>query len=160
MLRTAFLLLFALLLGGCASAPFSTAGLDPTLTPSRAVKESRFVQGREVVWGGVIVSSTNLADATRFEILAYPLDRSQRPETDQAPYGRFLLYKPGYAETVDYAPGREVTVRGRLDGIQQGRVGEAPYTYPLVRSNTLHLWPAGGRSESRVHFGVGVIFGR
>jgi len=152
--------LLALLLTACASGPrYPTEGVELSLTPQQAITEESLMRGKTILWGGMIINSSNLASQSRLEILAYPLDGSQYPQTDSAPLGRFLVIKNGYLETVDYAPGRLVTVRGPLSGSQSGKVGETNYTYPLVRAQNLYLWPRAGRSEPRVHFGVGVVFG-
>lgn len=161
LLQGPLLLLASLLLGACASGPrYPTEGVELALTPRQAVSETAALRGKTILWGGMIINSSNLEEQTRLEVLAYPLDSSQYPQTDSAPLGRFLLIKDGYLETVDFAPGRLVTVRGPLDGTQGGKVGETGYTYPLVRARDLYLWPRAGRSEPRIHFGVGVMFGR
>lgn len=155
------LLTVALLAGlaACASGPrFDTSDVETGVTPRQAVAESERLQGRTVLWAGVVIDSTNLADATRLEVLAYPLDTDQGPDLDREPVGRFLVRRSGYLEPVDYRTGRAVTILGRLAGTRSGKVGEAPYDYPVVEAARIHLWPAGGRGASRFHFGVGVIF--
>jgi len=160
-LQGILILLVMLLLGGCATGPsYSTEGVELTVTPQQAIAEADVLRGKSILWGGIIINSSNLKDRTRLEILAYPLDSSQYPQTDSTPLGRFLLFKDGYLETVDFSPGRKVTVRGSLDGTESGKVGDTNYTYPLVRSQDIYLWSRAGRSEPRVHFGVGVVFGR
>ena len=153
--------LAAALIAGCASAPpFPAAGVDAALTPKAAVQAPQSALGRTVVWGGTIVRSRNLAHSTRLEVLAYPLDGGQRPESDKPAEGRFLVDKPGYLETVDYAPGRRVTVHGTVRGVHRGAVGRMPYRFPVVVADGLHLWPQGAPgSGSRIHFGVGVGVG-
>lgn len=154
-------LLAVLLLAGCASGPrYPTEGVELTLTPRQAAGEIDTVRGKTILWGGIIISSTNLKNESRLEILAYPLDSSQYPQTDSSPLGRFLLFKDGYLETVDYAPGRLISVRGPLTATDQGKVGDTRYTYPVVKTRDIYLWPRGGRSDPRVHFGIGVVFGR
>ena len=158
-IRNTLLLSFALLLSACAGGPkFSTEDIDTTLTPKQAVSEAASQKGKGVLWGGMIINSTNLEKETRIEVLAYPLDSDHYPQTDMAPYGRFLLFRDGYLETVDYAPGRLVSLVGRFDGTVNGKVGESEYTYPLIRAEQLHLWSKGGRRSPNVHFGIGVIF--
>lgn len=156
--------MLALLLGlaaGCASGPrFDTRGVEAGVTPRQALTEAARLEGRTVLWGGVVVDSTNLAEATRLEVLAYPLGPDQGPDLDREPLGRFLVLQSGYLEPVDYHAGRAVTVLGRLAGTRSGRVGNAPYEYPLVRAERIHLWAAGGRTSPQFHFGVGVIFSR
>lgn len=155
----------ALLLAGCASKGpgFKTDGVSTGLTPREASTRAADIAGTRVLWGGVIVNSTNLENATQLEVLGYPLDDDQDPRTDAGPTGRFLVIESGYLETADYAPGRRVTVVGPVTGTRQGRIGESVYTYPVVEPDRIHLWPretAQRQTEPRIHFGVGVIFGR
>lgn len=150
-----------LLLVGCAAGPrFDTKGVDQAVTPRQAAAEMPRVQGSRVLWGGVVVNSTNLAESTRIEVLAYPLDSSQEPNLDANPLGRFLVLKQGYLETADYSQGRRVTVIGTLSRVRQGKVGQANYQYPVVSADRIYLWPRAGRApRTQFHIGVGVIFG-
>lgn len=154
-------MLAASLLGGCASAPkFDTSGVDSSVTPRTALAEASDAIGRRVQWGGVIVATRNLPQQTQLEVLGYPLDRSGEPDRSAAPQGRFLILQSGYLEPVDYAAGRAVTVVGTVARIEQGKVGEAEYRYPVVEASQLHLWPKETvypRRDSNVHFGIGVI---
>ena len=155
--RLSLMLLAAIFLGACATSPkFDTAGVDVKLTPQRAVNENDALKGEPVLWGGVVIVSTNLKDSTQIEILAYPLKSNHRPDREQAPLGRFLAVHKGYLETTDYAQGRQITVRGTLSDKRIGRVGEAEYTYPVVNITQLHLWS--GSSESQIQFGFGLMF--
>ena len=151
----------ALLMAGCASGPrFDPTGVARAVTPRQAVAEITALKGTRVLWGGVVVNSANLADATRIEVLAYPLGSSQEPNLAANPLGRFLVLKPGYLETADYGQGREVTVIGPLEGVRQGKVGQASYQYPVVSAERIHLWPGPSvEPRTRFHIGVGVIFG-
>ena len=105
---TAALLLAAL--AGCASAPIrDTAGviavrpLDVQQQPVRA-------DGTEVLWGGRIVAFEQRTDHAEIEVVAYPLARDQSPLTEAPSEGRFLLVIPGYAEPLDHAVGRHLSV--------------------------------------------------
>jgi len=137
-----------LLLAACANKPLDQPA-DVVAAPDSAAGT--------VIWGGVILSSANLDDATQFEVLAYPLDRRQRPMTGREAQGRFLVLTPGYVETVDYAVGRQLTVLGSLQGVTEGTVGEARYDFPTLDASKLHLWHGdGSREEPRFTFGIGV----
>lgn len=155
-----FFLAIGLLLGACATTPtFDTLGADTSLIPAEAAQQQDSLAGRPVAWGGVIIQSTNLQDKTRLEILAYPLDSDNRPDTNASPTGRFLAERPGYLETVNYAPGRLVTVVGPLEGTRTGRIGEIEYTYPVIEVRRMQLWRPAAEyysSEPQVRFGIGV----
>lgn len=161
MARTLFAVAVVLLVAGCATKPrFDTANTALSVTPRQAVTEMARLEGTRVLWGGAIVAAVNREDTTQLEILAYPLNDRQRPEPKAKAQRRFLAVKAGYLETADYAQGRWVTLTGPLTGTRDGRVGDAPYTYPVVAIEDIHLWPETKRgTEPRFHFGIGVIFG-
>ena len=142
----------------CASGPrYDTARYSTSITPALAVENNAALRDKEVLWGGLLINSINKDDATQLEILAYPLDSTQRPDTDLSPQGRFLAVKSGYLETVDYSEGRLVTVAGKLTETRSGQVGEAAYVYPVVEAESVHLWPkASDAPKTRVQFGIGI----
>lgn len=153
----------AALLAGCASPPFETEGYSEDVAPADVQREPAAHAERDVVWGGEIVRIDNLAERTRLEVIAYPLAaRSLRPRTTEQPGARFRVYRDGYLESAEYEPGRALTVRGRVDGVEAGRIGEASYDFPVVEADGLHLWPRAetraAEPRSRINFGFGVIF--
>lgn len=153
--------LLGLALAGCETtkAPYSTEAVSSTLTPEEVASDPDAAKGT-VIWGGVIVSSINLIDRTQFEVLAYPLDNNQRPETNKKSLGRFLLQSPDYVETENYAPGRELTAIGTLQGITKGEINDAKYDYPTVTVNDVYLWHRDNSHEKpRFIFGIGLNLG-
>jgi len=146
-------------LSACATAPpYSEEMLRSvnfTVTPEQAVQEN--TRDVQVMWGGIIIKAANTSDHTDFTVLFYPLDASQRPDLNQKPRSRFLVRYPGYLETMVYAPGRDVTILGSLQGVEDGKVGDAPYTFSVVKADKIYLWPIA--DDSRVQFGVGVGIG-
>jgi outer membrane lipoprotein len=133
MLKSIVLAGVLVLIAGCAG-PRSLGGP----TPDDVVTGRVDVQA--VRWGGQIVSVRNLSDRTLVEVLALPLDTDGRPQSDAPPQGRFLVERAGFLEPHVYASGRLLEVSGRLDGFADGRVGDAPYRYPVVMADTLRLW--------------------
>ena len=153
------LLIAIALLTACAGAPpFDTKNVNATLAPNQVETKIDAVRGARVIWGGVIINSKNLETGTQLEILAYPLNDRQRPRLDREPLGRFIVEHRSYLETVDYAPGRELSVTGTISGTKEGKIDESKYIYPAVTSEQLHLWPKGGADEPQFHFGIGVMF--
>lgn len=155
------LVLILLMLTGCASGPsFDASGTDRAMTPRSAVAEQDTAKGRAVIWGGVILNIANLPDHTRLEVLAYPLDGNQKPKLGDTPLGRFILGYAGYLEPADYTEGRLITVRGEVGGTTRGQIGETEYTYPMLTSGQVYLWPrATQQDRSNVHFGIGIGIG-
>ena len=149
---------FLFLLSACATSPdFNTGGVNNGLLPNNTVAQAETAWGEKVIWGGVILSSNNLEQTTQLEVLAYQLNTSHLPQTSQQPIGRFIIQQPGFLETALYTSGRMITVLGRLQPHQTGKVGEADYQYPVVISDQLHLWSKdAGRNKTTFHFGLGL----
>ena len=102
----------------------------------------------------------NLADSTEVQIVAYPLDASQRPQPNAPTLGRFIVALPGYVEPLDFPAGRFVTLRGKVAGSRTLPIDEHELVLPLVADATMHLWPPNfPYEEPRVHFSFGVGVG-
>lgn len=158
----AWYLVVTVLLVGCASnPPFDATAVETALTPAAALANPVESKGSLVIWGGTVVEARNLEGFTELEVLSYPLEDNQRPNLDQVPQGRFKARRPGYLETVDFAPGRQVTVKGTVDEPLTGTVGEASYQFAVVDVQQIELWNRRSRLESQpqVHFGIGVVIG-
>lgn len=158
-MKRALMVMLTLWLAACASGPdFPTQDVNLTLHPQQATAPA--MAGQRVLWGGLIIATHNLQDHTRLEVLAYPLDSRQRPDTSAQPQGRFLAERGGYLEPVDYASGRLVTLTGTVQKARAGKIQDSDYTYPVIAVTAIHLWPAGeGQgTDTQVHFGLGVIF--
>jgi outer membrane lipoprotein len=153
-MRRLTVLLSVLLLTACAARPVVPSGPTPNGVISSGVAEG------SVHWGGQIVAVTNLRDRTLVEVLAYPLADTGRPLPEQAAQGRFLVERAGFLEPREYAVGRLIEAEGRLEGFADGRVGDAPYRFPILLADRLGLWdqPATLQrpTSPRINFGVGV----
>lgn len=160
--RSLFIPLALLALSACAPAPIyqPTAG-TVAAAPFEVAKAPERFAGQPVIWGGRIVQVRNLADHSEVELLAYPLDSSQRPKANDSGNGRFIAVMPGYVEPLDYPSGALMTASGKLSGSRAGKVGEADYVFPLVGVTQAHVWTADEMTKGRnnVHFGVGVGVG-
>jgi outer membrane lipoprotein len=151
-----------LALAACAPAPIYKAAPDAVAVPPFQVAQSpEQFANRPVIWGGRIVGVTNLADHSEVEVLAYPMDGSQRPKANDSGNGRFIAVMPGYVESLDYPAGGLMTISGTLAGSRAGKVGQADYVFPLVQVNQSHVWTADelSKGKNNVHFGVGVGVG-
>jgi outer membrane lipoprotein len=148
----------ALAIAGCAGTPqLDLENANRTVRPAQVAANLPQYRSRKVLWGGVIIDSRNVKHGSELQVLAYPLKGNLKPDTHQRATGRFIAFTQGYLETVDYAPGRVVTLVGTVEHTTRRSIGEVTYLYPVVRISQLHLWPAqDAREGSRIRFGVGV----
>jgi outer membrane lipoprotein len=154
--------LLALILVACAPAPiYKNVPNAVVAVPSQVAQSPERFAGGDVIWGGRIVQVNNLSDHSEIELLAYPLDASQRPKASDSGNGRFIAVLPGYAEPLDYPAGALMTVSGKLNGSRAGKVGEADYVFPLITATQSHVWSADEMNKGRnnIHFGVGLGVG-
>ncbi|TDR44107.1 outer membrane lipoprotein [Tahibacter aquaticus] len=152
------LFLAAALLGGCVSRPVIATGPGlSAVLPYEAAAEPEQHTGAQVLWGGSILALENRDSSTEVTILAYPLDRAQRPLPQAPSQGRFIIVLPGYVERHDYPDGLFVTLNGRIAGMRAGHVGERDYVFPLVEAEHVHRWPPGFQFDRpQWHIGIGV----
>jgi len=148
-------------LSACAPAPIYKSTGTVAAAPFNVAEAPERYSNAPVIWGGRVVAVNNLPDHSEIEVLAYPLDGSQRPKANDSGLGRFIATMPGYVESMDYPAGALVTVDGQISGSRAGKVGEAPYVFPLVKVNQSHVWTASelNSGKNNVHFGVGVGVG-
>jgi len=153
-------LVFIILAALCACTTDPKRAALRSLTPNNAAAQPDKYKNRMVEWGGVLIKAHNQKETTELEILAYPLDSDGHPLRNKPPQGRFIVIRAGYLETVEFAPGRLVTVTGPIIGLRHGQIEGAKYTYPSINAQQLQLWPREKDSnEPRVHFGIGVGVG-
>ena len=159
---SARILLPVLLLGlaACAPAPiYKVAPGTVAATPMQVAQAPEQYARGQVIWGGRVVGVKNLPDHSEIEILAYPLDSSQRPKFGNGGNGRFIALLPGYAEPMNYPAGAPITIAGQLVGSRAGKVGEADYVYPLVQAAQSHVWSADEMRSGHPNIGFGVGLG-
>lgn len=146
-------LLSGSVLTGCAGKAPKELGAPiadmPTPGAAQAAPE-RFV-GDEVRWGGEILGVRNAADHTDVEVYGRPLEDDAEPKPDGGEGVRFVARVAGFLDPVEYAVGKRLTVRGRVQVPITHPVGEFPYRYPLVAVDASHLWPAYEAPEPVYH---------
>lgn len=114
--------------------------------------------GSMVRWGGIIAAVENRENETWIEVVAQDLGSYGQPRDDDDSQGRFLARIEGFVDPQIYAEGRQLTIAGEVESRIVRRIGEHPYTYPLVRATSYHLWPEyAGRDRDdyylRYHYG-------
>ena len=146
MRTTSCLLAAVMLLAGCASYPdLPDAIRNPppgdAPTPSQVSAEPDTYQGLQVRWGGTLLEVRNQSQESWLEVLAYPLERSGRPETSEAATGRFFARVQGFVDPAVFSRGREVSVAGTLGEAVGQKIGGHEYRYPVVDASAHYLWP-------------------
>jgi outer membrane lipoprotein len=148
--------LAAAALAGCAAPVFKDAP-PAVATPIEVASEPERYHEADVVWGGKILGVRNRAESTDVEIVAYPLDRAQRPDPGAQTLGRFVISLPGFVEPLDFPAGRYLTLKGRVAGSQVARIDEHDIVLPVIDNANVHLWPVNFPYDgSHWSFGVGV----
>jgi outer membrane lipoprotein len=142
LLRVLLLVSAALWLAACASpvpAPIREVPAGAPLPDEVRADPARF-QYSQVRWGGVIAGVTNRSSDTLLEVVSRPLASSGRPRETDLTQGRFLARVPGFLDPAVYANGREITVAGRVAGLEMRRVGDHDYPYVRVDVEAHYLW--------------------
>lgn len=156
-MRPALSIVVALLLAACATPLPVTAPAHPSPAPHEVAEAIDRHLDQPVLWGGMVIETRAFERHSEVEVLAFPLDRRQRPLPDSADVGRFILLRHGFLDPDIFAPGRFVTVHGRITGERRGRIREAAYLWPEIDAGELHLWPRDFRQpHGHWSFSVGV----
>lgn len=157
--RNAITLLLSAALAGCASAP--RIAIEPSPAPTEVGIDIQRFRDVPVSWAGMIVETRNFERHSEIETIAFPLDRSGRPIPTARDLGRFVAVEAGFLDPQLFAPGRFVTVTGRVTGERRGKIREAAYVWPEVDVEQLQLWREDLHAERpRVTFSIGVGIGR
>ncbi len=96
---------------------------------------------RQVRWGGKLIETENRENATWLTVLASSLSKDGEPDLSDDSGGRFIAIVPEFLDPTVYAADRKVTVTGTLRRTETRKVGEFPYTYPVVEAQAWYLWP-------------------
>jgi outer membrane lipoprotein len=137
MTRFLLVVLPGVLLASCATVPAPLQGQFTPTTPREAIAGA---SGQAVRWGSEIIKVDPKAGSTCFEILSRDLDSRARPLPRDPSGGRFIACHEGFQDPEVFKQGREITVVGRVTGIDHGRIGEFDYRYPHVEADAIHLW--------------------
>lgn len=142
-MRVLILAVLVLLTAGCATVPQDVRLPEGAVsaTYKSAVTDPESSLDKTVQWGGVIAAVSNVKDGSVLEIAAYPLDSSGKPKVKdgQSP-GRFRAFVKGFLDPMEYSTRRLVTVKGTLQPLEKAKIGEYPYSFPMVSAVGVHLW--------------------
>jgi len=136
------LILVLIACSGCVSAISDQlrSELDPSITFAQLLKSPETSIGKKVMLGGVIVRTSNFENESEVEVVQKELDSSDYPEASDYSGGRFIFIYKGFLEPEIYAKKRKVTGAGTIIGTKQSKVGDKPYTFPVIEVQELKLW--------------------
>jgi outer membrane lipoprotein len=109
------------------------------LTFSEVAHNPEAYTGNIVIWGGLIMETSNPPDGGEITVLQSPLDYDEFPEI-RTTYGQFIAKAPTFLDPVIYKKGRKVTLAGEIIGQRVKTFEVMLYTYPLVRVKEIYLW--------------------
>lgn len=131
--------------------------VDKNLSFQAVLANPDSFKGRTILLGGKIIETTPVEGKTRVTVLQFPLGFRDRPSVDSASEGRFIVEASGFLDPVVYSAGRQVTVAGTVEGKEVLPLGEINYTYPVVMSRELYLWPVEeGHYLPQFYIGIGI----
>jgi outer membrane lipoprotein len=156
MKKPVYLMGMLLWLSGCASKlPQSIvqAPVEPVAV-TQVQKTPQPFLGRDVRWGGEILEVANAEDHTDVLILGRELGRKGEPVVDGQVDARFIARFEGFMEPAVFPRDKRLTVSGVITGVEQRKVGEFSYPYPVVTVRESHLWPdPRPRDDYRYYYG-------
>jgi len=135
--------LLAVLVAGCATA-FPDAVMrtvDTRITVDELLRDPAARKGARMILGGDILATQPRSGLTEIEILARRLRGNDAPERSDRSPGRVLLHTPEFLDPAVYAAGRRITVIGEVTGVEERKIGEVLYRYPVLTVERIRLWP-------------------
>lgn len=109
------------------------------LTFSQVIQNPEAYTGKIVIWGGLIIETSNPPDGGEILILQTPLDSGEYPNT-KSTYGQFIAKTSTFVDPVIYKKGRKVTLAGKIIGKRVKTLEVMKYTSPVVGIKELFLW--------------------
>jgi outer membrane lipoprotein len=136
--------LLAGLLMGCASEPLPATVVSGTEQPPflSLQQDPASYEGRRIVLGGEVLQAKRRADRTEIEVLQLPLNSRNEPTSKRlASQGRFFAYQKDFLDPATIPAGTLITVVGEGKGSVREKLDEMEYSYPVVESEYIKVWP-------------------
>ncbi len=115
-------------------------GIDPDVDYTQVKQNSERLQGKKILWGGLILDSRADSEQSELTLYSYKLDRWGEPVAVDDEGGRFLLRSPKFLDPVIFDKGLFITLTGFVKGIETRPVGENFYNFPVIELEKYHLW--------------------
>lgn len=141
-MRILTLLLSLVMLHGCSYIPDKLEVPESTQLVAYldVKKQADHYSGQTVRWGGEIANVMNLKDSTMIEVVNLHLNASTKPKQNNESQGRFRLYYKGLLDPLIYTQGKKITAVGTVIGVEEGKIGELEYLFPVIETQNVHIW--------------------
>ena len=126
---------------GCVNAPKGLEKEQFTLKSLSSIQPSDYnCQCKSIRLGGKVLTVQALPNKTKIEVLSYLVySTSAKPMIDEQPNGRFITYLDGFVEP-ESLKDQFITIGGTLLKTEQGKVDQANYLYPVIKTNHYRVW--------------------
>ena len=114
--------------------------VDETLTYQTVHSAPEQYVGKTVLWGGVIIETTNKKGETVVEVRHTELGIEKRPKNLDHSVGRFIVRYAGFLDPAIYQEGREIIAVGVVMGQETLPLGDTQYSYPVIQARETYLW--------------------
>jgi outer membrane lipoprotein len=142
-LRWLLLASLPVIFAGCATYPISQKLRQESAPVGLAMVQQHpeDFTGKTVIWGGRILRTVNDTNGATIYFLALSLDRHEDPQPEGNSEGRFIGRSRQFLDPALFRRGRLATVAGTIAGVKVWHIQKAPYTYPVLDLQEIHLWP-------------------
>ena len=141
-------LLLLVFLSGCIHtiSKQSLARADRSLKFSELQKDPDAHRGKLIIVGGVVAGVRQVKEGAELEVVEYPLDNEELPDTAAWSEGSFLVVLPSSADMTQFKPGAIVTMAGEVTGKAVRSLKNMEYTYPVLVAKEIYITvpPPGG----------------
>ncbi|HEY6871739.1 MAG TPA: Slp family lipoprotein [Geobacteraceae bacterium] len=142
-MRTPLILVLPLLLflSGCAHIISDTSldRADRSIEFGELRKNPDAFRGKFVILGGLITGVRQVREGVQLEVVEYPLDSEEMPDTSSGSGGRFLVVFPPDVGYATFKPGVLVTMAGEVAGKAVKPLENVAYTYPVLVVKEIHI---------------------
>jgi outer membrane lipoprotein len=110
---------------------------------TEVVKNPEFYQGKLFILGGIVVNTKLTESGSLIEALYMPVDWQGSLQDTKEQTRRFLALYPkeqGILDPLLYDKNREITLAAILTGVEEGKVDEMGYTFPVFEAVQVYLW--------------------
>ncbi|MBI1910540.1 MAG: Slp family lipoprotein [Deltaproteobacteria bacterium] len=131
--------------------------VDRNVTFEEVSKNPTQFIGKKVAFGGTIINTENEENRTLIEVLQEGLDYRLKPVEPAESAGRFLVAFDGFKDPAIYSKGKRITIAGTITGVEDRKLGQITYKYPVIKPDEHRLWiPRTYEREPSIGIGIGL----